>query len=595
MSAQPNQPSQPSNKPGGNAPNKPSASGSTFNVAPSSTSSSSTQGKPNAPATKPTTPPAKPKTEDDPRVALRRSLYAVLIVVGVGGMSGRILAVNSVDKIGQEAVLRKTQPERIIQRPFLSGNDRSRWCTVRSLVELGTYQIDNIVNQENWDTIDMVKHDGHGKLPTPPARLAADEGHLYSSKPPFLSSLIAGPYWVIVRASGWTLGTHPYFVGRTLLILVNVLPAIFYFIAVAQMVERYGRSDWGRLFAMACAVFATFLSTFAVVLTNHLPAAYAAAIGLNAALKVYIDRNTSWFQFLLAGFFSAFAAACELPALALCAALFVALLLTSWRKTLFAALPGALIVVGAFFGTNYAAHETLLPAYAMRHGDEAPAVGATTPAAAPAAAPADPFAAAPGAPAPNAPAATPAAAKAAPQQRYGWYFFDYKRGERVIPSYWSDPTKQSAIDRGEPDQAIYAFHALVGHHGIFSLTPVWLLALVGGLAWLFRAGRMRWAALALLAVSSVCIVFYIMRPMADRNYGGMTSGFRWAFWMAPLWLVMMLPAADGAGKNRILRGACLILLVMSVLSVTYPTWNPWTQPWLTDFLLERGLIGLGPR
>ena len=42
----------------------------------------------------------------------------------------------------------------------------------------------------------------------------------------------------------------------------------------------------------------------------------------------------------------------------------------------------------------------------------------------------------------------------------------------------------------------------------------------------------------------ICLVFYILlRPQEDRNYGGMTSGFRWMFWFAPLWLVVMIPAA----------------------------------------------------
>ena len=30
----------------------------------------------------------------------------------------------------------------------------------------------------------------------------------------------------------------------------------------------------------------------------------------------------------------------------------------------------------------------------------------------------------------------------------------------------------------------------------------------------------------------------------------MTSGFRWAFWMAPLWLMAMQPAADWASRRR---------------------------------------------
>ncbi|MFN5949919.1 MAG: hypothetical protein ACK43N_15605, partial [Pirellulaceae bacterium] len=34
-------------------------------------------------------------------------------------------------------------PGRIESAPFHSANDRSRWCTVASLVESGTYQIDH--------------------------------------------------------------------------------------------------------------------------------------------------------------------------------------------------------------------------------------------------------------------------------------------------------------------------------------------------------------------------------------------------------------------------------------------------------------------
>ena len=41
------------------------------------------------------------------------------------------------------------------------------------------------------------------------------------------------------------------------------------------------------------------------------------------------------------------------------------------------------------------------------------------------------------------------------------------------------PELRSPIDQGEPSRALYAFHVLIGHHGILSLTPVWLLSAVG--------------------------------------------------------------------------------------------------------------------
>ncbi|HEX3727067.1 MAG TPA: hypothetical protein VHV08_12520, partial [Pirellulales bacterium] len=132
---------------------------------------------------------------------------------------------------------------------------------------------------------------------------------------------------------------------------------------------------------------------------------------------------------------------------------------------------------------------------------------------------------------------------------------------------------------GEPSQLIYALHTTVGHHGIFSLTPVWILS-VWGIAILWRRDEYRALAAMIAVVSLVCLAFYISRPQMDRNYGGMTSGLRWMFWFAPLWLVAMVPAADRLAVSRAGRGVALMLLTFSVLSASYPTWNPWTHPWL---------------
>jgi hypothetical protein len=106
-----------------------------------------------------------------------------------------------------------------------------------------------------------------------------------------------------------------------------------------------------------------------------------------------------------------------------------------------------------------------------------------------------------------------------------------------------------------------------------------------------------WHALGVLigSVSLVCIVFYMLRPLEDRNYGGMNSGFRWVFWFSPLWLVAMLPAADAAATQRWTRGAAYLLLAISVLSVSYPTWNPWVHPWILDFLLSQDAVQIGTR
>jgi len=132
----------------------------------------------------------------------------------------------------------------------------------------------------------------------------------------------------------------------------------------------------------------------------------------------------------------------------------------------------------------------------------------------------------------------------------------------------------------------------VGHHGIFSLTPIWLLSAIGLCIALGRGRRGAFWQLAWLigAVSVVCVAFYLLRPQTDRNYGGTTSGLRWVFWLTPMWLLGMIPALDAMASRKFLRGLALVLLALSVFSASYPTWNPWTHPWLMNLLQSLGWV-----
>ncbi len=494
----------------------------------------------------------------------RWGIYLVLIAIAVGNMTGRLLSVNSVDRVQlestriREAIERKRAsladegftPEQIaaqisadearirnelrLQRPFLSANDRSRWMTVRSLVEHGTYEIDKILVEPTWDTIDMVQHRGRdGEL------------HLYSSKPPLLATLVAAEYWVIHRATGLSLQDHPYEIGRAMLFTINILPLVLMFVLLARIVERFGTSDWGRVFVMACATLGTLLNTFAIVLNNHIVAAVSASLALYALIRICYDGERRLRYFFIAGLAAAFTAANELPALTLLAFVGLLVLWRAPRQTLFAFVPAVVIVAGAFFATNWIAHASFRPPYMHR-------------------------------------------SETNPDDNWYHYKYTVKGVERS--SYWLD---RKGIDRGEPTKAAYALHSLIGHHGVFSLTPVWLLSAVGALLWIFSADRSRRElAAVVVAISVLCLVFYIgTRPQEDRNYGGMTSGFRWMFWCAPLWLVVMLPAADRLARSTAGMTLAALLLTLSVLSASYPTWNPWTHPWIYNWMVWTGWQG----
>lgn len=511
---------------------------------------------------------------DDSSANLRRIVYAMLIITSAATMVGRIMTVES--KSGKTAML--------------SANDRSRWCTIRALVDYGTYEIDSVIRRKtDWYTIDMVRHKGQD-----------GREHYYSSKPPLLPTLLAGQYWLLKNFSGVTLEDSPLYIARVMLVVSNVLPLVLYFVILAWIVESLGSEDWSKVFVMACATWGTFLTTFAVTLNNHLPGAISVLLATFAAIRIlhHDDLRIRWF--VVTGLFSAFAVANELPSLALFFMFAVAFMWRAPKQTLAGFFPAAAVVAVAFFATTYVGHQSLRPPYAHRSdGDivatlpgrldsnmveerlplirrELQSKGVDI----------------------SSEATITSSIKpnrwvlwdADGEDRFAIVLVDTGIEIRVWDtwyeyegSYWT-PGNKAGVDKGESSRAVYAVHTLVGHHGVFSLTPIWLLSLVGIGIWLKRGPRSLQAfALMVLTLSLVCVVFYILRPEKDRNYGGVSCGFRWLFWFTPLWLICMLPTTDAVAKHRGWRVAAWGMLAISIFSATYAGMNPWSHPWIFDY------------
>ena len=204
---------------------------------------------------------------DDPTRQLRWGVYWMLIALAVGNMTGRLLAVDSVNRVDGERkfiqLRMKSLEKRLLAKgladeavrerlaaerpqieaeearafPFLSSNDRSRWLAIRALVDYGTYEIDEIIDRKRWNTIDMVQH-----------RSRDGQLHLYSSKPPLLYTIIAGEYWLLQKLSGWSLEEKPYHVGRAILFTVNILPFALMMFLLAKLVDRFGQIRLGADF-----------------------------------------------------------------------------------------------------------------------------------------------------------------------------------------------------------------------------------------------------------------------------------------------------------------------------------------------------------
>ena len=61
-------------------------------------------------------------------------------------------------------------------------------------------------------------------------------------------------------------------------------------------------------------------------------------------------------------------------------------------------------------------------------------------------------------------------------------------------------------------------------------------------------------------------------------------------WLTPLWMLSLVPVADRLGASRGGRALAYLLLALSVLSASYPAWNPWRHPWIYNFMESRGWI-----
>ncbi|MCS7159233.1 MAG: hypothetical protein RMJ19_02070, partial [Gemmatales bacterium] len=243
-----------------------------------------------------------------------------------------------------------------------------------------------------------------------------------------------------------------------------------------------------------------------------------------------------WWHFSLAGFFASWAACNELPALMIVVGLACLLLLRSISYTLIFYIPAALLPIAAFLGTNYLALGEWWPAY----------------------------------------------------EKFGSIWYEYPG------SYWA---VRRGIDAAREAVGVYMLHLLVGHHGIFSLSPIFLLSL-GSVIYpkLYPHSPNHSYRLLLYGTSLVTVVLfffytvYVYYALKTSNYGGWTSGPRWFFWLIPLWLLSMLPAADWLAATRARRVSGYILLAWSALSVAYPAWNPWRHPWLYNWMETLGWI-----
>jgi hypothetical protein len=440
--------------------------------------------------------------------------------------------------------------------PTFGSNDRSRWATVRALVENGTYAVGQRGDMTATDP-KQTKDTGIIFLPDSQSVdkvMNPETGQFYSSKPPLFPTMVAGEYWLITKLFGWRIGPDRWLVIPFILLTINALPLVLYFFWLAKLIDFHGKTDFGRLTAFATACFGTYLITFSPTLNNHTPATIACLFALYPLLRPRASGEIETpIDLFLAGLFAAFTATFDLPAACFTAGLCLPLFVARPKAAVMFMLPGMLIPVAAFFACNYAALGRLTPAYSEFGGPWYEYVGSN------------------------------------------WTKLRDARNGIFVPG----------IDYAQDSRGVYLFHCLLGHHGWFSLTPMWLAGLVGmavsvmpairDLKILKRSGPV-WTLPLIIGLCFACTltltVFYVF-VQKTNNFGGMTSVLRWFMWLTPLWLLATVSGADVLSRLRWSRIVVAGLLGFSVMSVFYPVFNPWRHPWIMALCEFTGWVKYG--
>ena len=455
---------------------------------------------------------------------------------------------------------------------LLEANDISRWCTVWSLLERGTYAIDDCPWQSR--TQDKVQKPDRLTEPEPDApllkkleyRLAPNSwkageptDRFYSSKPALLPTLIAGVLYPARVLSGVPLDRvveqqrEPRYVPKPvdgepgkftftmetpkepahwpvyiyyfkpIIVLLNIVPLLMFLSLYGRLLDRVATNDWAWFLSFVSAGIGTYLFPFNLTLNNHTVAAFSAFFAIWAFLRIWNDESRSALTFAACGFFGAFCACNEIPAGCLGLILFLTLLARSPKSTLIYFVPAAALPVGAFLLTQFLAFGQFRPVY----------------------------------------------------EEFGTKTYEY------AGSYWTTPLELDYLNKEPESKLVYLFHMTFGHHGVFSLTPIFLFSIYGAFREISKRGRLSSVAVITTVLTIAMFAFYTWNPKA-RNYGGSTQGLRWLFWLIPLWLMLLPSGLAGAGESRWGRRLSLLAFAISVFSVGYALRSPWTHPWLLD-------------
>lgn len=388
-----------------------------------------------------------------------------------------------------------------------SFNDRSRMAAIESLVERGTWVIDQSPFSRTVDRILV-------------------DGHFYSDKPPVLTFIASGVYAVLHHGfhlsldAGWCDpdadpchcrafcnrqgSAKPDWAYYLLTLLLVGFPSALTLALFYHLTDRFGLGNPAALLLTAALGLTTQIFPYSTVFNSHVPAAASLLAGFYALLRAREgERRDRWL--FLSGFLTALAATFDLG-VGLFFVAFLGYAFWGHRRRAWPYLAGGMLPCALMAILDIQIVGNPLPPYTYTQG------------------------------------------------------YDYP-GSRFPQTI--------AGNRSPENVLVYGLRLLLGDHGLFAFNPVLLWAVVA-LVQAWRAApataKMREAA-ALVGLTSGLFVLYFI--LSTDNFGGAAYGPRWYTVFIPLLFVFVAarwrtPAVSG---KLALWGRRLLFVALASVSL----------------------------
>lgn len=342
--------------------------------------------------------------------------------------------------------------------------------------------------------------------------------HYISSKPATLPVIAAGIYWIYQRLTGKTLASNEAEVVRVIGFSTSGVGHILFMLYFYRLCRLLFRRQVAVTFALAGACFGYLGVGYATHINELSTSAALAICGLYYAVRIRHGRNPKPWHWPFTGFVLGLLPAINLPAAAISGLIGLYLFGHDRRKTLLWFLPALMPGLIVHLALTYHISGSFKP-----------------------------------------------------------FYFNSE-----LKNFKEFHFRRTAAAGAPPESKItYAFNTLLGHHGLFSMTPLCIFGLYE-LVRSLKARRLFAESVVVAASVATFLIFFIWRT---RNYGGACVGMRWYVPVMPLLLLYFGLWLDRVRLTRALWGLTLLAFSISFFNVQDALGGPYRrslwQNWLS--------------